>query len=184
MFAIITLTLLGIIAGVGLAVASAKFSVKKDARTVEVLDLLPGINCGACGYPGCAAMACAVTAGNVLPSACPVSSTEAVKAIAVIMGIDINAGVKRVARLLCIGDKTVCPPVAEYDGPMDCTIMESLSGGGKPCVYGCMGGGNCASACNYNGIVMGDNGLPVINEKRCISCGLCAKACPRGLIKL
>ncbi len=182
--AIITLTLLGVVSGVGLAVASKKFSVAKDGRTAEVLEALPGINCGACGYPGCAAMADAIVAGKALPSGCPVSTAEAVEAIGRIMGIEVTAGVKLVARLLCGGDKTSCPPVAEYNGPMDCGIMAGLAGGGKPCVYGCMGGGSCVAACKYNAMRMDENGLPVVIEENCISCGLCVKACPRGLMKL
>lgn len=32
------------------------FSVKDDPRKDEVMKLMPGVNCGACGYPGCSGL--------------------------------------------------------------------------------------------------------------------------------
>ena len=60
MEAILTLGLLGGLLGLGLAFASELLKVETDPRIVAVESLLPGINCGACGYPGCQAFAEAI----------------------------------------------------------------------------------------------------------------------------
>ena len=182
--AVITMCVLGIVAGAGLGIAAKKFAVNKDPKIEEVLENLPGVNCGACGFPGCAAMAEAIVAGSSYPDKCPVASEEAVLKIARIMGVTVTVGPKLVARLLCGGDKNICAPAAVYRDMCDCNVMMAVSGGGKPCTYGCMGGGNCVRECAYGAMRMNGNGLPEIFEDKCISCGLCAKACPRELIKL
>ncbi len=168
----------------GLAVASVKFAVKRDPRKQEILDLLPGTNCGACGFAGCAAMAEAMAAGRAGADACPSAPAEAIQSIAVVMGVKIAGGVKDTARLMCRGSIDNSPAVAIYDGPADCAVMAATSGGGKACLYGCLGGGSCVDACIYGAMRMGNDGLPVIDEDSCTACGLCVKACPRSLIRL
>ncbi len=53
---IIALGGLGLIFGVGLAYAAQKFAVKVDPKVEQILQVLPGANCGACGQPGCSAL--------------------------------------------------------------------------------------------------------------------------------
>jgi Na+-translocating ferredoxin:NAD+ oxidoreductase RNF subunit RnfB len=182
--AIITLGIIGIIAGAGLAIASKKFAVERNPLQTDVLALLPGTNCGACGFPGCVAMSAAIAEGRSAPNGCPSASAENAEMIAKLMGLTIVIGTKKVARLLCSGSCEFSAPVAVYDGPMDCDAMSLLSGGGKACAYGCMGGGSCEVACIYDALHMGVDGLPKIVEDKCTSCGLCVKACPRKLLKL
>ena len=50
---ILAVTIIGLICGVGLAVASSVMAVKEDSRFAEIRECLPGANCGACGYTGC-----------------------------------------------------------------------------------------------------------------------------------
>jgi len=55
-----TIILLGVMGfgfGIFLAFAAKKFEVKEDVRTIAVQASLPGINCGACGFPGCSGFA-------------------------------------------------------------------------------------------------------------------------------
>ena len=55
--AVVVMAALGIVFGVVLAIASKIFEVKTDPRFPEVLDSLPGANCGGCGYAGCSSVA-------------------------------------------------------------------------------------------------------------------------------
>ncbi|WP_275942703.1 (Fe-S)-binding protein, partial [Candidatus Hakubella thermalkaliphila] len=50
---ILLLVLLGSLFGLGLSFASRKVAVQVDERVAKIQDLLPGSNCGACGFAGC-----------------------------------------------------------------------------------------------------------------------------------
>ncbi len=65
MTAILVTLGLGAALGLLLGVADKAFEVKVDPRIAEVTKLLPGYNCGSCGYPGCAGMANAIVSGEV-----------------------------------------------------------------------------------------------------------------------
>ncbi len=60
LWAILILTVLGILFGFGLALASKVFHVEVDTRIEDITKILPNANCGACGYPGCAGFAEAI----------------------------------------------------------------------------------------------------------------------------
>lgn len=60
LWAALILTGLGLLLGLGLAIASKIFYVKVDTRIEEITAILPNANCGACGYPGCAGFAEAI----------------------------------------------------------------------------------------------------------------------------
>ena len=62
-YAVLVLGVLGCLFGAVLAVASSVFAVQNDPRLGEILDALPGANCGGCGYPGCAGCAQAILDG-------------------------------------------------------------------------------------------------------------------------
>ena len=61
----ITLAVMGLVLGLGLAYAAEVFKVEVDERLVKVEELLPGYNCGACGYPGCGGFAEGIMEGKV-----------------------------------------------------------------------------------------------------------------------
>ncbi|MCF7926291.1 MAG: RnfABCDGE type electron transport complex subunit B [Candidatus Izimaplasma sp.] len=65
MAAVITLSIMGLLFGLGLAYSAEIFKVEIDQRVEDVDELLPGFNCGACGYPGCNGFAEAIVAGEV-----------------------------------------------------------------------------------------------------------------------
>lgn len=69
-YAVIVLGLLGFLAGTFLAFAAKKFEVKEDSRKIIVQAALPGINCGACGYPGCSAFAKGFINGEIDKNGC------------------------------------------------------------------------------------------------------------------
>jgi electron transport complex protein RnfB len=69
-YAVILLGLLGLFAGTFLAFAAKKFEVKENSRKVITEIALPGINCGACGYPGCSAFAKGFINGEIDKNGC------------------------------------------------------------------------------------------------------------------
>ena len=116
------LTSAAILGGVGLtfggfiALANRKLRVWEDPRIDEVNDLLPGANCGACGFAGCRAFAESVIAGTVAPAGCTVMSADAREDVAAYLGVEAGAANKRVARLLCAGGSDVAVQKADYRG--------------------------------------------------------------------
>ena len=174
--------------GVGLstviAVANKTLYVYEDPRIDDVEALLPGANCGACGYPGCRALAERLVEGEAHPSACPACSSGNVLAVAALLGIEAGVREKRVARLACAGGQDVAPRTALYAGIETCRAANLVAGGGKECPWGCLGYGDCMSACPFDAIVMNEQLLPVVAEDACTACGNCVDACPRDLFSI
>jgi len=175
---------LGLFFAVILAVAYRFLKVQEDPRIETTLDLLPGSNCGACGQPGCHAFAVSLVAGKESPGRCTVANLEAVDAIAELLDIDPGKQEQRVARLHCAGGKGQAYQIAEYQGFEGCSAAAVVSGGGKGCSWGCLGLGDCRTACTFDAITMNDNGLPVVDPSKCTACGDCVDACPRDLFAL
>ena len=175
---------LGLLFGAGLAFASKKFEVSVDPRTEAIRDLLPGANCGACGYPGCDGFAAAIVLGKAPVDSCPVGGCTLAEAIGTIMGIEARASVPKVAKVLCQGtcDKAVDKYV--YAGIKDCLAASMLSGGPKGCKYGCMGLGTCEQVCPFDAIHVADQGIAVVDEQKCTACNRCVVACPKNIIEL
>ena len=80
LIAVIVLGAIGLIAAIVLFAASKKFAVYEDPRIAQVGELLPGANCGGCGFPGCSGMADALVkgadAGSLDGLMCPVGGAE------------------------------------------------------------------------------------------------------------
>ena len=175
---------LGILFSAGLSIANRVFYVEEDPRIGEVLDALPGANCGGCGYPGCAAFAEAIVKGAAEISGCPVNTADGVEEIGEIMGIEATAGEKMIARVLCSGGVNEAAIKAEYRGIRSCLAAHISGGGDKLCEYGCLGYGDCVRSCPFDAIVMNANGLPDVIVDKCTGCGNCVDACPRDIIEL
>jgi Na+-translocating ferredoxin:NAD+ oxidoreductase RNF subunit RnfB len=176
-----------ILGGVGLffaaliAVVNRKFRVWEDPRIEAVAAMLPGNNCGACGQPGCRAFAEQAVQGAIAPAVCTVASPDVRADIAGYLGVDVGQAVQRVARLLCAGGRDVAPDRAEYRGLGTCKAAAAVAGGGKGCVWGCLGLADCEVACTFDAIWMNRVGLPVVIPGKCTACGDCVTACPLDL---
>ena len=176
-----------ILGGVGLtfgaliALANSKLKVWEDPRIGSVNDLLPGANCGACGFAGCRAFAEGVVGGDIAPAECTVASDLDREDIANFLGVDAGEAEKKVARLLCAGGSDVAVKKALYHGVESCGAAVAVSGGGKGCAWGCIGMSDCAVACDFDAIYMNDFDLPVVDVEKCTSCGDCVDACPLDL---
>jgi Na+-translocating ferredoxin:NAD+ oxidoreductase RNF subunit RnfB len=178
---------MAIVGGVGvvfatfIALAYMKLRVWEDARIDAVAGMLPNANCGACGLPGCRAFAEQAVQGKIQPAKCSVMGADGVAAIADYLGIDPGEAEKRVARLLCAGGLDVTTRRTEYRGLRTCAAAAAVAGGGKGCAWGCLGYGDCATACDFGAIAMNEAGLPFVDPALCTACGDCVTACPKDL---
>lgn len=174
----------GLFIGLFLGIAAIKFEVKVDEKEAAVLEALPGNNCGGCGYAGCSGLAAAIAKGEAPVNACPVGGEPVGKVIAEIMGVEAEAGVRKVAFVKCIGTCDKANNDYDYYGSKDCQMAVFTPGGGsKSCNYGCMGYGSCVKACPFDAIHVVD-GVAVVDKEACKACGKCVAACPKHLIEL
>jgi len=175
---------LGLLFGFVLGAASKIFRQEIDPRIKEIEKILPGANCGACGFPGCAAYAQAIIESNADISLCIPGGNEVQVKIAQLLGKKSVTTTKKIAKVRCVGDKNTVAKIGKYDGIKSCIAVHFTIGGDKECVYGCLGYGDCVKACPFDAIHLGENGIPYVNEEKCTGCGLCVKACPRNVIEL
>ncbi|MDZ7830843.1 MAG: RnfABCDGE type electron transport complex subunit B [Desulfobacterales bacterium] len=175
---------LGIIIGSCLALASKVFYVYVDPKVVEIDELLPGANCGGCGYPGCGANAEAVVAGESPPTSCVAGSAELAEQIAAVLGLSIEAKEPDIARPGCTYGVDEAALKYRYQGLSKCQAAAMLYGGMKECHIGCLGLGSCMTACPFDAITMGEDHLPKVDENKCTGCGTCERVCPKNIIKL
>lgn len=172
----------GLVIGVALGIAAKAFEVEVDEKEIAVRELLPGNNCGGCGFAGCDALAKAIAAGEAPVGGCPVGGPDVAAAIGEIMGKDSEM-VKMVAFVKCAGDCNVADNKYSYVGTMSCREANVVSGGPKGCTYGCMGLGSCVAVCDFDAIHVVD-GIAVVDKEKCVACGKCAAQCPKNLIEI
>jgi len=175
------MTGLGVFFAVVLAIAYRFLRVDEDPRIEQVNDLLPGNNCGACGFPGCAAFAEKLVGGTYSPSKCTVASGDTLEAIATFLGVDVGEQAKDVARLKCAGGEGLVQHLAGYEGIATCRAAVIVDGGHRACPWGCLGLGDCDVACTFDAITMNALGLPEVDPEACTACGDCVDACPLDL---
>ena len=183
---IVAVTLLGLLLAVVLFLVAKKFKVEEDPRIDEVEKVMPGANCGGCGFAGCRAFAQAcVNAPNLDNNFCPVGGNEVMKKVAAVLGMEVKEKAPMVAVVRCNGTCENRPKTNVYDGYRSCKVMAALYTGDTGCAYGCLGCGDCVAACQFGAISMDpETGLPVVDEEKCTGCGACAKACPKKVIEL
>jgi len=182
--AVVLMLLLGLALGFVIGVAVKVLAVPQDPRVEQAEALLPGANCGACGFAGCADFARALAAGDAKPEQCPSSSDETIEQLAALLGLEVGERVQKVAVVRCGGDDTKATFAAAYNGVNDCRSAALAAGGAKGCLYGCLGLGTCARACPFGAIEITEHRLAVVHPDICTGCGKCVEACPRDLIAL
>lgn len=182
--AILSLGGIGLVSAVALGVAAKRFAVDVDPRELAILEVLPGVNCGACGFAGCAGYARALTAGEVPPDRCPPGGADVVARLAHLLGVSAAASEPQVAVVLCQGDNRRAQEKYVYHGLTDCAAAQRLADGPKLCPGGCLGLGTCQRACPFGAIEMTADGLAVISRERCTGCRKCVAVCPRQVIRM
>ncbi|MFT4304335.1 MAG: RnfABCDGE type electron transport complex subunit B [Candidatus Woesearchaeota archaeon] len=184
-YSILILGGMGILFGIILAIASQKLAVKVNPKVWEIERALPGLNCGACGYPSCAAYAKAVFEGEKT-NLCKPGREKTASRISQISGrsFDNNSNHNTVAQVRCNGGCNETTIKFEYKGIKNCRAASLVNDGYKNCNYSCLGFGDCVKVCPVDAIKMSDNHLPIISKEICIGCGKCVTECPKGIIRL
>lgn len=179
---IIIVGVIGLLAGIILAVASIVMAVPKDEKAEALEEILPGANCGACGYSGCPGYAAAMSKGEAKPGLCSPGGEDVAQKCAELLGSGDVAVEYKTALVRCMGSYDNTTDKMLYDGIQSCSASTFLAGGISSCRYGCMGMGDCVNACDYGAVTV-CNGVAKIDPAKCKGCSKCVEACPKGLIK-
>jgi electron transport complex protein RnfB len=154
--AILSLTLLGIALGFGLGIAAKKFAVATNARVAELEALMPGTNCGQCGFPGCSGAAAALADGKTSPTVCPPGGKALIQALAARLGVSVDLS-----------------GVAE-EGPRIANVQEEI----------CIGCCRCLKDCPTDAIVGAAKQIHSVMREACTGCEACVDRCPTGAIAM
>lgn len=174
----------GLFIGIFLGFSGKAFAVEVDEREEAILEVLPGNNCGGCGYAGCSGLAAAIVAGEAEVGGCPVGGAPVAAKIGAIMGQDAGEQERMVAFVKCAGTCEKAQTEYDYYGIKDCQMVNMMQDGGpKGCDSGCLGFGSCVKACPFDAIHILD-GVAVVDKEACKACGKCVAACPKKLIEL
>lgn len=175
---------LGIGTGVLLSVCSKVFAVKTDTRVTKLTNVLPGLNCGACGFSSCENYAEHLIQDDTLQTnRCTPGGEESAKAISKLLGTTFEKVKPIVAQVYCHGTIDHTSDVFEYQGEKSCSACNLYYSGNGKCKYGCLGLGDCKLVCKFDAIKI-ENGIASIDEERCTGCSMCANVCPKGIIGL
>ena len=180
---LLVLSVIGVIAGVLLTLASHFFKVEENETVKAVRECLPGANCGACGFAGCDAYAEAVADGKAEANLCIPGGSDVAGQLSNILGVEVSVGEPKVAYVNCSGDCSAVAQKTVYEGLQSCKAAAMVYGGPFSCKFGCIGLGDCVAECPVGAISVKDT-LAHIDPRVCIACGKCIKTCPKGVISL
>ncbi len=180
---------IGLVCGIAIYIAFVRIPTKVQGieKTLELAGMLPGRNCGACGYPGCFGLAQALTANPDLirrsPCALMAQDAARMKALGEAIGVSLDpAALTKKAMIHCTGNSAV---TYDYAGAQTCKGAAQLLSGNRKCPYACLGLGDCVSVCPENAISIDqEKHIAVIDWNKCIGCGLCVAECAKGIIEL
>ncbi len=174
---------IALLCSLALALAAHCFHVATDPRVAALEATLPGINCGACGFAGCADYARAIASGEVAVDRCAPGGPDVLHALSIATGQEVQTSERLVALVHCAGDADKALHRHAYNGVADCHAAHALAGGDLACTHGCLGYGSCARVCPVDAIEIMNN-LAVVHPDLCIGCKACVSACPRNIISM
>ena len=154
--AVSSLTLLGGALGLVLAVAAQRLRVKDDPLAAEIEALLPGSQCGQCGYPGCGAGAAAIAAGEAPVTLCPPGGRALAEQLASKLGVELD------------------PCDASESPPLVAVAREEI----------CTGCTRCRKICPTDAILGAPRQLHAVIRDACTGCGQCVEVCPTESLAL
>lgn len=154
--AIVSLALLGLVLGLGLGVADRIFKVDTNPFIAEVESMMPGSNCGQCGFPGCAAAARAIAGGEAAPTCCPPGGKNLAAALAARLGVAIDLS------------------LVKDDGPKIAVVAEEL----------CIGCCRCAKVCPTDALIGAARQIHDVLREACTGCSSCIEKCPTAALTM
>ncbi|MBP3730154.1 MAG: Fe-S cluster domain-containing protein [Mailhella sp.] len=181
---ILTMFGLGLVCAGILAAASKIFYVQENPKVAAALELLPGANCGGCGFAGCEGYAKAVvTDPNVPANRCVACPKESIVALGELTGKTVAEAEPLVSMRRCDVNNGHVVQRYVYHGIPSCAAASVIRGGTNTCAWSCLGFGDCVQACPFGAMKIVDD-IACVDIQRCTGCGLCTKACPRGILEL
>lgn len=155
LMATLALAFMGLLLGTGLGVAARKFTVSDDNPVrQEIEELLPGSQCGQCGFPGCGAAATALAEGEADVTCCPPGGMALAERLAEILGVPLDA------------EQMSVPMLARIDAAQ------------------CTGCTRCYRACPTDAIVGATGQIHSVLHNACTGCAKCEEACPEDCVSL
>ncbi|MBF0219134.1 MAG: electron transport complex subunit RsxB [Gammaproteobacteria bacterium] len=154
--AIVIITVLGIAMGALLGYAAIYLAVEASPLQAEIEALLPGSQCGQCGYPGCTPAAAALANGEAVVTLCPPGGKALASALAEKLGVTVD--------LSGVTDKA----------PMVAYVHEQL----------CIGCTKCLKRCPTDAILGGPKMIHAVFADACTGCEKCCDVCPTECIEM
>jgi len=180
---VVIVSVIGLLAGIMLAVASKFMAVKVDETFEKIRAELPGANCGACGYAGCDEYANHVADKTAKTNLCIPGGDSVSKKLSEILGVAFEDVIEQYAIVRCSGVCGATEYIMDYQGPKNCEACNTFYEGRGSCSYSCLGFGDCVAVCKYDAIHIID-GIAYVDKQKCTGCGMCAKACPKAIINI
>ncbi|MBT8092546.1 MAG: electron transport complex subunit RsxB [Gammaproteobacteria bacterium] len=153
--AVLTISVLGLVAGLLLGIASRRLPSESDDLIEQVNALLPQTQCAQCGYPGCRPYAAAIIAAEADINLCPPGGQQTVRRLASLLGKEVV-------------------PLTDTIEPAVAVIDESA----------CIGCYHCRDACPVDAIIGAPQFMHTVIESECTGCELCVAPCPVDCISM
>ncbi|MEJ2140806.1 MAG: electron transport complex subunit RsxB [Gammaproteobacteria bacterium] len=154
--AIISLTILGFLLGLLLGLASRYLKVETDPVVSQIESMMPGSQCGQCGFPGCKPAAEAIAHGEAEVTICPPGGRSLVARIADLLGIEVD--------LSKVKEKK----------PMYAKVSEAT----------CIGCTRCFKVCPTDAIIGGPKQIHGVFKDACTACEACIDVCPTECLQM
>lgn len=157
--AIILITVLSSLFGLGLGWAAGQFKPDSDPVVDQINEILPQTQCGQCNYPGCRPYAEAIAAGEAGINQCPPGGESGIQALADLLGTEAlplnpDNGEEK-PKAVAIIDENIC---------IGCTL--------------------CIQACPVDAILGATRQMHTVIESECTGCDLCLPPCPVDCIEM
>ena len=181
---VLLVAVIGLICAGLLVFASKVFHVEVDERAEKIAEILPGANCGGCGFAGCNDYAAKLVEDEELAcNMCSPGGAAVAEQIAEILGRSAGSSEPEVAQVMCNGTCDASRTLLEWQGMQSCKGAKGWFTSPNACMFGCIGLGDCHDACKYDAIDV-VNGVAIVNRENCVACGACEAACPQKIIKM